>query len=100
MFTQNPFAGLSGALHPDFMKVFLVVMVLAVIVGTVVDMIHKGSARYFFANSRKARARSKRQLTGGERAAIAVQTALVDVAASGEFCNPRRRIAHLLTMYG
>jgi len=25
---------------------------------------------------------------------------VVDVLASGEFCNPRRRIAHLLTMYG
>jgi hypothetical protein len=24
----------------------------------------------------------------------------VDVLASGEFCNPRRRVAHLLTMYG
>jgi len=31
---------------------------------------------------------------------IAVQTAVVDVLASGEFCNPRRRIAHLLGMYG
>ena len=31
---------------------------------------------------------------------IAVQTAVVDVLASGEFCNARRRIAHLLTMYG
>ena len=31
---------------------------------------------------------------------IAVQTAVVDVMASGEFCNMRRRIAHLLTMYG
>jgi hypothetical protein len=31
---------------------------------------------------------------------IAVQTAVVDVLASGEFCNVRRRIAHLLGMYG
>ena len=100
MFSQNPFAGLSGVYHPDLMKVFLGLMVLAVIVGVVVDMIHKGSARYFFANSRKARARAKRQLGGGEMASIAVQTAVVDVLASGEFCNPRRRIAHLLTMYG
>src|SRR5206468_9859399 len=36
----------------------------------------------------------------GELASIAVRTALVDVMASGEFCNPRRRLAHLLTMYG
>ena len=31
---------------------------------------------------------------------IAVKTAVEDVLTSGEFCNPRRRIAHLLTMYG
>ena len=31
---------------------------------------------------------------------IAVQTAVVDVMTSGEFCNVRRRISHLLTMYG
>jgi len=31
---------------------------------------------------------------------IAVQTAVVDVLASGEFCNLHRRIAHLLGMYG
>ena len=32
--------------------------------------------------------------------AIAVQTAVVDVALSGEFCNAKRRVAHLLGMYG
>ena len=37
---------------------------------------------------------------GGEIVSIAVQTAVVDVLASGEFCNPRRRLAHLLGMYG
>jgi hypothetical protein len=43
---------------------------------------------------------AKRQLGGGEKLSIAVKTAVEDVLASGEFCNPRRRIAHLLTMYG
>jgi hypothetical protein len=32
--------------------------------------------------------------------AIAVQTAVHDVLGSGEFCNAKRRIAHLLGMYG
>jgi hypothetical protein len=31
---------------------------------------------------------------------MAIQTAVVDVATSGEFCNAQRRVAHLLTMYG
>jgi hypothetical protein len=100
MFTHNPFVGLSGVFHPDVMKVFLGLMFLAVIAGTLFDIAHKGSARYFFANWRKSKARGARQIGGGELASIAVQTALVDVMASGEFCNLRRRLAHLLTMYG
>ena len=31
---------------------------------------------------------------------LAVQTAAVEVLTSAEFCNARRRVAHLLTMYG
>jgi len=33
-------------------------------------------------------------------ASIALHTAVVDVMMSGEFCSAKRRIAHLLTMYG
>jgi hypothetical protein len=95
MFAQNPFAAMSG-LPPSAMQIYVVLMVLAVITGTLLDMAHKGSATYFFAKARKTRGQGKPVDT----AAIAVKTALVDVLASGEFCNPRRRIAHLLTMYG
>jgi hypothetical protein len=41
-----------------------------------------------------------REMGGGELVSIAVQTAEVDVLASGEFCNQKRRVAHLLGMYG
>jgi hypothetical protein len=100
MLTQNPFATAAPLIPGGFLKAFLVVMILAVILGTIFDMVHKGSARFFFANMRKAKARQKREVGGGELVGIAIQTALVDVATSGEFCNPRRRVAHLLTMYG
>jgi len=100
MLTQDPFATAAALLPGAFLKVYLVVMILAVILGTLFDMAHKGSAQYFFANMRKAKAKRKRELSGGELASIALQTAVVDVMTSGEFCNPRRRIAHLLTMYG
>ncbi len=96
MFDQNPFAALNNALPPSAMQVYVVLMVLAVIVGTLLDMAHKGSATYFFAKSRKTRGQGRPVDTGS----IAVKTAMVDVLASGEFCNPRRRVAHLLTMYG
>ena len=95
----NPFAVAGASLPAGFLQGFLVVMALAVVAGTLIDMVHKGSAKYFFVNMRRSRGKG-RQLGSGELASIAVQTAVVDVLASGEFCNPKRRVAHLLGMYG
>jgi hypothetical protein len=100
MFTSNPFAGISASVPPAYMQIFIIVMVVLVAAGTLFDMLHKGSAKYFFDNWRKSKSRSKKELSGGELISIAVQTGVVDVLTSGEFCNMRRRIAHLLTMYG
>jgi hypothetical protein len=99
MLSVNPFAVAGASLPAGFLQGFLVVMVLAVVAGTLFDIIHKGSAKYFFANMRKAKDK-RREIGGGEMLSIAVQTAVVDVLASGEFCNARRRVAHLLGMYG
>jgi hypothetical protein len=96
MFAQNPFAALNATLPASAMQIYVALMVLAVIVGTLLDMVHKGSAKYFFENARKSRSQGKPV----DKASIAVKTLAVDVLASGEFCNPRRRMAHLLTMYG
>jgi hypothetical protein len=99
MLSVNPYAVAGQSLPAGFLPWFLVVMVLAVVVGTLFDIVHKGSAKYFFANMRKTKGKG-REIGGGELASIAVRTAVVDVLASGEFCNPRRRVAHLLGMYG
>jgi hypothetical protein len=100
MFTINPFAGISASVSPAFMQGFVIVMAVLVAAGTLFDILHKGSARYFFDNWRKSKSRSKKEVSGGEMISIAIQTGVVDVLTSGEFCNMRRRIAHLLTMYG
>src|SRR5258706_3582373 len=100
MFTNNPFAAAAQLVSAAFMHWFLIVMVLAVIAGTLFDIAHKGSAKYFFANWSKSRAKGSRRIGGGELASIAVQTALVAVMTSDEFSNQRPRLAHLLTMYG
>jgi len=100
MFTTNPFAELSASVPPSVMQAYVVVMALLVAGGTLADIIHKGSARYFFDNWRASRARAKQRIGAGEMVGIAVKTAVVDVLASGEFCNQQRRIAHLLGMYG
>jgi hypothetical protein len=99
MFSSNPFAGISASVAPAYMQTFVVAMIILVAAGTLFDIVHKGSARYFFQNWRKSRNKAK-QVGGVELVAIAFKTGLVDVLASGEFCSARRRVAHLLTMYG
>jgi hypothetical protein len=97
MFAINPFAALSSLVPPGTMQTYVVIMVVLVAAGTLFDIVHKGSAKYFFNNFRKSKGKS---VGGGELVAIGVKTAVVDVLASGEFCSMKRRIAHLLTMYG
>jgi hypothetical protein len=99
MFAINPFAALSASIPPAVMQAYVVLMIVLVAAGTVFDIVHKGSARYFFDNWRKTKGKA-REVSGGELMSIGVKTAVVDVLASGEFCNAKRRLAHLLTMYG
>ena len=82
------------------MQTYVVVMILLVAGGTLFDIWHKKSATYFFNNWRNSQRKGARQVNGAELVSLAVQTAAVEVLTSGEFCNPRRRVAHLLTMYG
>jgi len=100
MFTSNPFAELAASIPPAVMQAYVVIMIVLVAAGTLFDIVHKRSARYFFDNWRKSKSKGVTPIGGGELASLAIKTGLVDVLASGEFCNARRRIAHLLTMYG
>ena len=100
MFTSNPFAELSVSIPPAVMQIYVIVMILLVVGGTLFDIVHKKSARYFFNSWRDSTNTATQRVGAGELVAIAVQTAVVDVALSGEFCTARRRIAHLLGMYG
>lgn len=100
MFTSNPFAELSAHISPPLMQAYIIVMILLVAGGTLYDILHKKSARYFFDNWKKVKAKGSQKIGGGEMMSLAVQTGAVDVLTSAEFCNQQRRIAHLLTMYG
>jgi|TARA_B100002003_G_scaffold123970_1_gene114442 hypothetical protein len=100
MFDSNPFAELSALISPTIMQTYIVIMILMVAGGTLFDMSHKKSAKYFFRAKQKSKDRATRQIGGGEMVSLAIQTAVVEGLTSGEFCNMRRRIAHLLTMYG
>ena len=100
MFTSNPFSELSEIIPVFSMQAYVVIMFLLVIGGTILDMIHKKSAQYFFENAKKAEKSAKRTVGGGAKASMAVATVTSEVLTSSEFQNPRRRISHLFTMYG
>jgi len=100
MFANNPFAELSALISTDVMQMYIIVMAILVAGGTILDMMHKKSAKYFFENAEKAKANAKRTVSGGEKMGLAVSTVASEVLTSSEFCNTKRRISHLLTMYG
>lgn len=100
MFASNPFADLTTIIPLNVIQGYVVLMFILVIGGTIMDMVHKKSAQYFFQKGEKAKADRERELGAGDMAGIAIQTVAVDVLTSGEFCNPIRRISHLFTMYG
>ena len=100
MFTINPFAELSASISPEIMQGYIILMVILVAGGTILDMIHKKSAQYFFENAEKAKKSAKREVGGGEKMGLAISTVASEVLTSSEFCNPIRRISHILMMYG
>ena len=97
---MNPFSTLSGSISEAVMQTYIIAMFALVVLGTIIDVVHKKSAQYFFENSRKAKEARIRSLDSAEVRSIVVKTVASDVLTSAEFCNPHRRVAHLLTMYG
>ena len=100
MFSINPYAELSAFVPSSVMQTYVIIMILCVAGGTLFDIIHKKSAKYFFQNWRKVKSKGAKEVGGGEIVSLAVKTAVVEGLTSAEFCNARRRIAHLLGMYG
>ena len=102
MIESNPFAVLSEtlSLDPGVMQAYVVLMALLVIGGTLLDVVHKKSAKYFFEKGQSLKKIAKRDVGGGEKVGIALSTLTNEVLASSEFQNRDRRISHLFTMYG
>ncbi len=100
MFTSNPFADLTVFLPPIAMQVYIALMIVAVALGTIADMLHKYSGKYFAQRLKNSQVAATRELSGADKASLAVKTLAIDVATAGEFCNPQRRISHVLMFYG
>ena len=60
MITTNPFAILSASVSPLALKVFVIVMVAFVVIGTLLDIIHEKNVPYFFNNAKKAKKNAPR----------------------------------------
>ena len=84
MLSRNPFAELSAFVPPAIMQTYIVAMILMVAGGTLFDIMHKKSAKYFFDHWRNAKNKGTRQVGGGEMVSLAMQTGVVEGLTSGE----------------
>jgi hypothetical protein len=100
MFNDNPFIPVTDFLPAGFLQVYVALMLVAVIAGTIYDLYHKRSAQFFAQQRAQSRAAATRTLSSSDMVCIATRTLAHDVATFGEFCNPSRRLSHVLMFYG
>ena len=100
MITNNPFSTLSETVPTVAIQTFVIVMGLLVVLGTLIDVIHKKNVKYFFENAKKAKKSAKKKLSAGEKTAVVVKSIAYDIATTSELGAGKRRAAHLLGMYG
>ena len=100
MFLTNPFLLLSETVPAILMQAFVILMALLVIIGTLLDIIHKKNVKYFFENAKKAKLSAKKTLSSSERISVISKTIVSDIATTSELGAGKRRAAHLLGMYG
>ena len=100
MITTNPFSILSETIPAIATQSFVIVMALLVAIGTLVDIIHKKNVKYFFENAIKAKQSAKKKLTTGEKTSVIIKTVSSDILTTSELGAGKRRVAHLLGMYG
>ena len=100
MFTTNPFTALTDFVSLEIIQGYVILMIVAVAIGTAFDLLHDSKAKFFLQDRQRAKAAARRQLSAAELATIAAKTITTDIATFGEFCNQSRRISHALMFYG
>ena len=100
MFVTNPFSILAETVPSIVMQGFVVLMVLLIVAGTLLDIIHKKNVKYFFENAKKAKKNATKELSTGERIAVVSKTIAYDIGTTSELGAGKRRVAHVLGMYG
>jgi hypothetical protein len=100
MLSTNPFSILATTVSPIFMQAFVIIMAILVVTGTLLDVIHKKNVKYFFNNAKKAKLSATKTLSTSEKISVISKTIVSDIATTSELGAGKRRVAHLLGMYG
>ena len=100
MLSINPFAILADTVSPIYMQSFVVLTVLLIAVGTLLDIVHKKNVKYFFENAKKAKLSATKTLSTVKKISVISKTIVSDIATTSELGAGKRRVAHLLGMYG
>ena len=75
-------------------------MLALIVIGTVVQMIHHKNVTYFFNNAKKAKLAAEKELGVGEKTSVIAKTVVHDIATTAELGAGKRRVAHVMGMYG
>ena len=100
MLETNPFSVLSEVVPTIVMQGFIIAMVLLIAFGTIIQMIHHKNLIYFFNNAKKAKLQATREVGAVEKAKILAKTTVYDIGTTSELGFGKRRLAHVLGMYG
>jgi hypothetical protein len=100
MMSINPYSILAESIPSVFIQGFVLLMLALIFFGTVIQMIHHKNITYFFNNAKKAKLSAEKKLGTGEKASIIAKTVVHDIATTAELGAGKRRIAHVLGMWG
>ena len=100
MMSSNPYSILAETVPSAFIQGFVLLMLALIFFGTVIQMIHHKNITYFFNNAKKAKLSAVRELGAGEKTAIIAKTVVHDIATTAELGAGKRRVAHVLGMWG
>ena len=100
MLNNNPFSNLAEIVSPLAMQGFVIAMILLVALGTLIDIIHKKNVKYFFDNAKKAKKNAQIELSTAKRTSVILKTVAHDIATTAELGRGKRRVAHVMGMYG
>jgi hypothetical protein len=100
MMSSNPYSILAETVPSVLIQGFVLLMLALIFFGTVIQMIHHKNITYFFNNAKKAKLSAERELDVGEKATIIAKTVVHDIATTAELGAGKRRIAHVLGMWG